>query len=121
MPGKKRHPLALRMGRRIVEFRKARGWNQTELGRRCGIGQKRVSDLERGVKAAQIDTVAKVAGALQVDPFELMLPDRGEPIPDTALEARRIESLLKRCDDRARRHLWRVMQSFAQYRTTPKN
>lgn len=99
-----------------MEFRKARGWNQTELGHRCGIGQKRVSDLERGVKAAQIDTIAKVAAALHVDPFELMLPDRSEPIPDMSLEARRIESLLKRCDERSRRHLWRVIQSFVQYR-----
>lgn len=120
MPFKKPHPLALRVGRRIAEFREARGWNQTELGRRYGIGQKRVSDLERGVKAAQIDTLDKVARALTVDPFTLMLPDREEPLPETAMEARRIASVLARCDASARRHMWQVMESFARYRAERK-
>ncbi len=113
---KKRHPLAVLFGARVAQLRNAKGWKQNDLGRRCGIGQKRVSDVERGVTTAQLDTVARLAKGLGVEPYELLLPGGTKPLDQTEVDPRKIEGFLKRCDPGSRKFLWAVMEDFAGYR-----
>lgn len=110
---KKPHPLAALVGRRIAHIRQARGWTQAELGRRLGLSQKWISSIERARTTPQLDTLAKIARALAVQPFELLLPEA----PRATSDLRRMVGILKRCDDRSREYLSRVMESFTDYRT----
>ena len=115
MPAKKPHPLALAVGRRVAELRKAKGWTQTDLSRRCGFNQKRMSDIERGVTTAQLDTLARVAGALAVGPRNL-LPEGGPaPSARAGAEAEKILRTLSRCRPGSRRTILRVVEALARY------
>ena len=113
---KNRHHLAVLVGTRIAQFRKARGWKQVDLGKRCGMGQKRISDVERGVTTPQVDTLDRVAKALAVEPYELLLSESAKVMARGDVDPRKIEGFLKRCDPKARKFLWVVMVDFAGYR-----
>ena len=68
-------------GDRIKDQRERKGWSQSELARRAGVGQPLISDLERGVrKSATLDTLAKLARELTctVD-YLLRYDDRERP------------------------------------------
>ena len=53
----------IRIGLRVAEIRKERGWTQTELGERCGIRQTHIARIENGKYNVQIDTLAAIAKA----------------------------------------------------------
>jgi transcriptional regulator with XRE-family HTH domain len=63
--------IAKRFGANLVRCRKAAGLSQDEVSFRAGLHRTEVSQLERGLRLARIDTVAKLAGALDINPGEL--------------------------------------------------
>ncbi len=65
----------LRVGRRIGELRRQRGFTQSELGEALGIAQKNVHRLESGTQNLTLRTIAKVADALEVDVMDLLGAD----------------------------------------------
>jgi DNA-binding XRE family transcriptional regulator len=56
----------------LIQQRRARGWTQQELARQAGIGQAEVSKIERGRKSPTIDTYARLAGVLGLEPSALL-------------------------------------------------
>jgi transcriptional regulator with XRE-family HTH domain len=56
----------------IKEWRKHRGLTLVELGKKAGISGAMVSQLERGSSGYRQETLEKVAGALQVKPWQLL-------------------------------------------------
>lgn len=54
------------MGERIRSFRKEIGFSQEVLAEKANLHHNYVGELERGEKAATIDTLLKVAKALGV-------------------------------------------------------
>lgn len=46
--------------------------SQEELGIRASLHRTEISQLERGLRVARIDTLVKLAGALGVPPSELI-------------------------------------------------
>ncbi|HEX5762412.1 MAG TPA: helix-turn-helix transcriptional regulator [Solirubrobacterales bacterium] len=64
--------VARQFGDNLVRCRKAAGMSQEELGIRASLHRTHIGVLERGERCPQIDTVAKLAGALEVPPSELM-------------------------------------------------
>ena len=69
-----REALAENMRRR----RRALGLSQEELAHRAEIDRTYVSSLERRVYGATIDMVERLAGALGVEPHELLRPVEGK-------------------------------------------
>lgn len=63
--------VAQRFGQNLARARKAAALSQEEASLRASIHRTEVSGLERGLRVPRIDTVAKLAGALEVDPGEL--------------------------------------------------
>lgn len=64
-----------RLGDRIREARTMRGWTQAELAARVGIDHTGISHLESGRREnVQIDTLMRLADALEVTPQWLLKP-----------------------------------------------
>lgn len=71
-------------GDRVSELRRAKFLTQVELAQRAGLTESTVSRLERGLQLARISTVRKLAGALGVEPAEIVNESTPEPKPEGA-------------------------------------
>lgn len=58
--------ICSRLGKRIREVRKAKGWRQIDLAQHAGVHEVHISDLERGVREVGLRTLAALAKALEV-------------------------------------------------------
>ena len=68
----------------LVYCRNRAGLSQEELGFRASLHRTEIGMLERGIRLARIDTLVKLAGALQVEPSDLLdgiVWKPGEPRP----------------------------------------
>jgi transcriptional regulator with XRE-family HTH domain len=57
-------------------LRLAKEWTQEQLGHAASIDYKHLSAVERGAKTPSFDAIGKLAKALEVDVWQLFLPDR---------------------------------------------
>lgn len=64
--------VAGRFGDNLVRCRKRAGLTQEELGRRASLDRTQVGILERGERLPRIDTLMRLAGALEVSPDRLL-------------------------------------------------
>lgn len=64
--------IATRFAENLVICRKRAGLSQEELGVRATLHRTEISQLERGLRVARIDTLVKLAGALSVSPLALL-------------------------------------------------
>ena len=58
----------------LKTFRKNHKMNQAELSEKVGITEKFYNDIETGRKWGSFDTIVDIANALDVEPYELLLP-----------------------------------------------
>ncbi len=67
------------LGERVRELRHRLGISQEELADRAFLDRTYVSSLERGHRNVALENLCRLAGALQVDPGELIagFPDPG--------------------------------------------
>jgi transcriptional regulator with XRE-family HTH domain len=54
------------LGQRLRALRKQRGLSQERLGRKAGLSGKFIGEVERGEKSISVDSLYRVAVALQV-------------------------------------------------------
>ncbi|HVY78470.1 MAG TPA: helix-turn-helix transcriptional regulator [Solirubrobacterales bacterium] len=64
--------IAKLFGENLARLREAAGLSQEETGIRADLHRTEISQLERGLRVARIDTLVKLAGALGVEPSELL-------------------------------------------------
>lgn len=64
--------ICVQFGKRIRELRRERGWRQLDLAEQAGISENYVSDLEQGKKEVCLQTLERLAEALEVRISELM-------------------------------------------------
>lgn len=55
-------------------FRVGKGWSQEELARRCGLDRTYVSAVERKRWNIALSNIEKMASALGVQPYQLLIP-----------------------------------------------
>lgn len=72
----------MKIGERIREARKAKGWSQSKLGEELGVSQQMVAQYEKGDRTPKKETVEKIADALDVIPLQLMDFKQTFNIPD---------------------------------------
>ena len=66
--------MTLRLGHAVAICRAARGWTQDELARRARLGPSMLSLVEAGHRQLSLDSVERVAAALDIAPsFTLLL------------------------------------------------
>jgi transcriptional regulator with XRE-family HTH domain len=63
--------VAEQFGENLKRHRARAGFSQEEIGVRASLHRTEVSQLERGLRHARVDTAAKLAGALGIEPGEL--------------------------------------------------
>lgn len=61
-----------KMGTRIRQLRKAQGWSQEELAKKCGISMSFLGHIERGTRIMSLETFASIGKALGVGTDELL-------------------------------------------------
>lgn len=66
--------VRLRVGRHVQRLRRSRGFSQERLAELVGNTGKHIGQVERGEVNVGIDILARVAGALSVDPGDLFVP-----------------------------------------------
>jgi transcriptional regulator with XRE-family HTH domain len=62
--------IAARFGDNLKRLRKKADLSQDEVSYRASLHRTEVSQLERGLRIPRVDTVAKLAAALDADPGE---------------------------------------------------
>lgn len=70
-------------GENMRRVRRREGLSQEQLGRRASLHRTEIGLLERGGRACRIDTLIRVAGALDVRPDELLEGIAWIPGPET--------------------------------------
>lgn len=63
---------ARRLGKKVVGFREKRGLTQAATAERAGLDRTEVSLIERGKRVPRLETIVKLAGALEVEPSALL-------------------------------------------------
>ncbi len=61
-----------KIGTEIRRIRKARGWSQEELAKRCGVSLNFIGQIERGTRSMSLDTFASVCRELEADADALL-------------------------------------------------
>ena len=61
-----------KVGMRIRQVRKAKGWSQGELAEKCGISMSFLGHIERGSRIMSMETFANICGALEAGADELL-------------------------------------------------
>jgi transcriptional regulator with XRE-family HTH domain len=64
--------VAEQFGRNLARIRREAGMSQGEVGDRASLHPTAIGLIERGQRKARIDTLIRLAGALEVDPGELL-------------------------------------------------
>ena len=64
--------VAGRFGDNLVRTRRLAGLSQDELSVRASVHRTEISQLERGLRLARVDTIVKLCGSLEADPAELL-------------------------------------------------
>lgn len=62
-----------RLGQNVVAAREKRDLTQTATAERSGLHRTEVSLIERGKRVPRLDTIVKLAGALQLEPCALLV------------------------------------------------
>ncbi len=61
-----------KMGMRIRQVRKAKGWSQEELAKKCGISMSFLGHIERGTRIMSLETFVSICHALDAASDELL-------------------------------------------------
>lgn len=71
--------IAARFGDNLIRCRKRADLSQDELSVRASVHRTEISQLERGLRVARIDTLIKLAASLEVSAEELLTGMTWEP------------------------------------------
>jgi transcriptional regulator with XRE-family HTH domain len=71
-PKARSHEVALRFGENLRRVRRRAGLSQDELAARASLHRTEIGMLENGLRVARITTMIQLAGALGVEPGELI-------------------------------------------------
>lgn len=61
-----------KVGARIRQIRKTKGWSQDELAKKCGITMNFIGHIERGTRKMSLDTFASLCRELDADANALL-------------------------------------------------
>ena len=88
----------MNIGERIRDYRKKAGLSQKELGKKLDVSQQHIAQYENGKRMPKLDTLKKIANALEIDINDLLENDIFPFDPD-------LRETYVNFDNNARHHL----------------
>ena len=76
-----------RLGQRVRDLRKGRGWNQDDLAQHSGLGRTYISNVERGAKNPSLKTLLIFAGGFEMTLIQFL--EGVETPPQKTISAKR--------------------------------
>jgi transcriptional regulator with XRE-family HTH domain len=115
--------LPMDIGERLLELRTAKNLSQGDIEKRAGLPCCYVSRVENGHTIPSLETLQRLAKALEVDVYQLFFEGEGkpEPVPLGAregLDKREWElvGLFRQVNEAERQHLLQVARKMAKKR-----
>jgi transcriptional regulator with XRE-family HTH domain len=104
------------LARNVKTVRDLRGYNIADLVQRTGLSQRQLNGLERAEKSARLDTIDKLAKALRVPPWVLLMPAVD---PETLIDQDLVKVTVAyaRLPAAARQQISRVTDAEERYHT----
>lgn len=92
----------LLFARRLRQARRLKPWSQAALAENSGISEETISNIERHSASTKLATAAKLAEALGVELWQLLLPETASEAASAIMERREalgeLQSLLDQLD-----------------------
>ncbi len=103
------------LGTRIRELRERRGLTQQQLSSASGVSKVFLGTVERGEKAATVETLEKLAHGLKVEIADLFAFDAADVTTSPAdLLGRRVAALVAGHDEAALARIERLVRLFVE-------
>ena len=67
--------IRLLISRNLRRFRILRGFSQSSLAEAVGLSANFINEVENCIKSASLETIAKIATALKVEPHQFFMPE----------------------------------------------
>lgn len=100
------------VGARIKYLRRMKEISQEELALKAGVNPAYFGQVERGLKCPTVDTLYKIAKAMEVSPAELL---RSEELPNFSEDqVKRLQSLLSRVPAEKLDQVIRVVEDITE-------
>ena len=99
----------VKIGNRIIELRKKKGWSQTELAKKVEASREAIGKYERDEAQPSVETAKKIAHALDVT-LDYLVDEEALPTFDkvTVGRLKSIQSL----DEENRGHVFAMLDAF---------
>ena len=62
-------------GMNLRKYRKGLGVSQEKFAEMCGLHRTYISDLERFQRSIALDNIQKIANALKIEPYKLLITE----------------------------------------------
>lgn len=103
--------ITIAVGSRIRYFRHLRSISQEEVALQANLNPAYFGQVERGLKCPTVDTLYKIAKALDVSPAELLYTPKGSV--STSYQGQRITELLSHVPADKMDQVMRIMEDVA--------
>ena len=103
----KHEELNVVYGTNIKQHRKSKDFSPETLSEKAGISPSFLSDIENGKKWGSFETLVALANALEVEPYELLLP----PQTSISYDTKRTKDLM----NRLRKNLGEVVDTLEDF------
>lgn len=106
--------VAKQVGQRIRDLRNERRMSQEEVAFKAGISPAHLGQIERALKNPTIDTVAKIAGALDIPVATLFTMEAVSSVPENATVGK-INAQLISMSEEEQKDILRIIRIFRGY------
>ena len=110
--------LKNKIGKRIRQLRKLKGWTQGDLGVRADMEYQYLGAIERGEKNPTLDFIEKIAIGLEVEPHQLFIFSDEEQEEKEKIIDDKIKDMLCFCNAETKQSLLAIIQNILQLRNT---
>ena len=99
----------VKIGSRIIELRKKKGWSQTDLAKQVDASREAIGKYERDESQPSVETAKKIPDALDVT-LDYLVDEDAVPTFDTKTVSR-LKSI-QQLDDENKSHVFAMLDAF---------
>lgn len=108
--------LTFALGSRIRKLRQQKKVSQEELGFKASISAAHLGQIERGLKKPTVETLGRIASALDISISELFNFEAPTPEPPSSETMDKINAYLLSMTEDQRRDILKIIKTFRHFR-----